>query len=161
MPNFIGNHTAGSHGKISKKKREAYCEAIRLGLTKTRAIRLIGVSMQTIDNWCRWGERDGKGKYFHFWKSVIKAQELFIEDNLLNIQAVAQGKNQIKETKTTYDKDGKIKEEIVTVKDNKPQWTASAWLLERRHPQDWSQHQIIEDKTADNMANSLDEILNK
>jgi len=150
----------GAPTKLNKKKQQAFCEAIKLGLSRTRAARLIGVTMQTIENWCSWGKRDGKGKYFTFLKSVIQSEEFFVEDNLRTIRNAAKGNDQIKETRTTLDSKGKIKEQIVIVKEQKPLWTASAWLLERRCPQEFSQHQIIDDKSAEKVAEDLEDILN-
>ena len=161
MSNFKGNYKPGAYGKLSKKKQEAYCEAIRLGLSKSRAARLIGVSLQTVDNWYRWGQEEGcKKKYFQFFKRVTQSQEQFVEDNLKIIREAAQGGKQLKETRITYNSEGKIKEEIVIIKDIKPTWQAGSWLLERKHPAEFSQHSIIEDRTAEKVAEDLEGILN-
>jgi len=161
MPDIKGVNLGGAPSKLTKKRHKALIDAVLLGMSKARAARLVGINPCSISTWLKKGKESEKtNKYTRFYKDYINAEEKFIEDNLRLIRSAAQGKYKTKEVRTTYNKEGAIKEQIEITKDLKPQWTASAWLLERKHPAEFSQHQIIDDNTSEKVAENLEDILN-
>src|SRR5580704_13853511 len=88
-------------------------EAIALGSPKTRAAELAGITHPTLFRWIEQGEadleRDLDTELSTLCTSIKKAEGAFVAYALQQIHDAAP-----------------------------KQWQAAAWLLERRHPEDWA-----------------------
>lgn len=106
----------GRPTRLTPQAHDLYVKAIIVGVPKNKAAALIGMDVSTVTEWMRRGEsraRNGRaasGVYVAFAADVRRAEAEFVTRALTHIQRAAS-------------QDG--------------QWTAAAWLLERRHPEDF------------------------
>lgn len=115
---------------VDKEKAKAYLEermakivaAIRIGLTINNAARAAGVDPGTIYYWKIQAEK-GKEPYATVWQSYE--------------QAIAEGERALA---------GKI----AKASDN--DWRAAAWILERRHPENWGKQTDVSLNGSLNLA---------
>ena len=75
------------------------------------ACQITGVAVRTARLWLRHGNKQKRGKYADFLHSVKKAEARAEARNVLRIETASA-----------------------------KQWQASAWLLERKHPERWARH---------------------
>jgi len=101
--------------KLTPERFETIVRAIREGNTYRAAAGLAGVTESTLYNWLERGRKARSGKYLEFLEAVKKA-EAEAEARHVRIVERAAAKN----------------------------WTAAAWWLERRRPDDWSLKQRVE-----------------
>lgn len=97
-----------------------------------------------------------------FFKTLESAENSFIESSVKRINSIAKGGQKIIEKKSIFiKKDDKkvLKEQTIIKKTSVPQWTASAWLLERRFPEDFGRNRIAEDESANEVAEELNDII--
>lgn len=111
--------------KLTPEAQERICQAIRLGATYEHAAQRGGIGYSTLRDWVLRGEaeldrvadnprasiRADELIYVEFSEALKEAESDGILANLAHIRKAAQGDE-----------------------DNRPQWQAAAWLLERRHP---------------------------
>ena len=102
--------------KLTPELQTEICQYISDGNTYDRACRLANISDSIFYKWKARGEKESEGVYFQFLQSVKKAEELFKQTNIAIIQQAA--------------KDGT--------------WVAAAWLLERKHPEEFGRRQVLE-----------------
>lgn len=95
--------------KISEDKITAIRSALEDGHYREVACRLAGIDRKTLLNWLKRGEREKSGLYRDLYLAVDKAEAKAEEFHLKNIKT-ASAKN----------------------------WSASAWYLERKHPERWA-----------------------
>ena len=105
----------GRKTRLTKSIKETILKGIRLGLTYERAAQLAGIGTSTFYRWKQHGQERETGIYREFWEALKKAE---VEGEAANIQVIAQAAR--------------------GDKDRAGQWTAAAWLLERRHPARWA-----------------------
>lgn len=103
------SRTIGRPTKLDGECQERFIEAVREGLPYSTACALAGISEATLHNWRIKAEADSASPYFDFIKAVKAAEAEAEQANLTRIRKAA---------------------------DN-GQWQASAWILERRHPDKW------------------------
>lgn len=136
---------------------KAICDNIALGLNNRDAATLAGVSERSFYDWLQWGNRElervaasprrrvqkRKLSYTQFSQSVDRAVPLRKQVLVGRIQRAAQGGAEYTETKTVYKADGGTETTTVS-KHFHPEWTASAWLLERLHPDEFGRRQRVD-----------------
>lgn len=89
-------------------------------MTRERAASYAGIGLSTFHEWMSNGRDDELGIYSDFSEAVKRAESEGIAINLKNIHTAAQDGN----------------------------WQASAWILERRHPDEYGKNVTIRDDTA-------------
>jgi hypothetical protein len=95
----------GRPSQFTAATKRKVIEAIQLGCTYNVAASYAGISESTLFRWLASGKEQGDPKYESFYRSVKEAEAVSAVRNLASIAQAA--------------KEG--------------QWTAAAWLLERRH----------------------------
>ena len=91
-------------------------EAIRKGMPLKQAAMLAGMSYETLNRWRIQGEaEDAPPEFRHFWQALRRAQAQAMERLLGRIQTASES-----------------------------DWKAAAWILERRHPDDFAKPQRLE-----------------
>lgn len=111
----------GRPTKLTPDMQKRICEAIRLGMTRERAAWFCGIHRITFLRWIARGDKATSGKYFEFCEALKKAETEGIAVNLKNIHNAAQS----------------------------GAWQASAWILERRHPEEYGRNAITASVKAD------------
>ena len=102
-----------NNGKLTDEIQAEICKYIEIGVPAVHACCAVGIAEKTYYDWIKKGQASKSGKYCKFCKSIKKAHSRHMAHNAAIIEKAA--------------KDGK--------------WTASAWMLERRHPDDWGNKQ--------------------
>ena len=97
-----------NNGKLTPETTKTICDKIQQGITAKEASITSGITEQTFYNWIQKGKEAKSGKYFEFFESIKKAEA---------------------ELKASYEK---------IVKDaGEKTWTAAAWYLERKYPDEY------------------------
>jgi len=123
--------------KLTPERGEKIIALIRAGNYKETAAACCGIDQSTLYRWVENGEKAGDGEkdpnkdYREFYKAVKEAEAYAEAAHLSIIAKAAQGHTLVaKKTTTTTKPDGST-----TVREEEayqpPQWTASAWYLER------------------------------
>lgn len=94
---------------ITDAKIRAICRSISLGASIKTAASVAGVDPRTVYRWKKLGKKAKSGKYFELIQKMQAAENQFIANNLENL-----------------------------AKHAAQTWQASAWLLERRHPEQFA-----------------------
>ena len=103
------SRTIGRPTKLDGECQERFIEAVREGLPYSTACALANIADSTWANWRHRAEAEPDSPYFAFLQAVKAAEAEAEQANLTRIRKAA---------------------------DN-GQWQASAWILERRHPDKW------------------------
>ena len=98
--------------KITPEKIGALTEALGAGHYREIACKLAGIDRKTLLNWLKRGEREKTGLYRELYTAVEKAEADAEVYHLKNIETAA-----------------------------KKNWFASAWFLERKHPERWAKRE--------------------
>ena len=139
-PRVRGKHPGGRPTKFTPEIREKILQAIKASSPLETAAQFAGIVYDTLNNWRKRAEGERRGEYFEFFEEIKKAKAESDVRHVANIVKVAQGGALISE-RTTQKKDGSI-ETIKTYA--RPEWTASAWILERSNPAKWAKPERIE-----------------
>ena len=59
--------------KLTKERADKIIELVRAGNFKTTAARRSGVWPSTLEDWVRRGKREGKGKFYEFYRALDAA----------------------------------------------------------------------------------------
>jgi transposase-like protein len=130
------------HYKYQKYIVKAIENALRAGATRSAAAQAVGINRVTLQRWIKnesllifpeKDKNDNERPVTTFGQMVEEAEAFSVVNSINNIQKAARGGG-LAEKRTIVRRDGT--EEVIE-KYYAPQWTASAWLLERRHPDDW------------------------
>lgn len=144
-----------------------FCDAVRRGLPFTKAAAQAGMSVSAISVW----RKKGRGEidcpdptpYIEFVEALDRAISDNVDGNLSIVNSAANG-GYVTKRVTVEEKDGKT---TVTETVKPPEWRAAAWILERRYPKEFAQHQEvkqtakIEQKTTEinvDISANLDEV---
>jgi transposase len=100
--------------ELTDEQRKALINVIAAGTSRRRACALIGISYETFRKWMTRAKKASRGKYRALLADVKKAESLFI-------------------AKTTNE----IHKAGMPDGERPGQWTALAWLLERRFPDEF------------------------
>lgn len=133
-------HPGGRPTKFTPEVREKILQAIRASSPLETAAQFAGIVYDTLNNWHKRAEKEKVGEYSEFFKDVKKARAESDVRHVANIVKAAQGGALISE-RTTQKKDGSV-ETVRTYA--RPEWTASAWILERSDPSKWAKPERIE-----------------
>jgi hypothetical protein len=95
--------------KLTPQVQALFIQALEMSMTIDLASKYAGITNSTFYNWMDRGKREGEGIYFEFLETVNKAIARSALINMAVIQKAA--------------KNGT--------------WQASAWILERRHPEEY------------------------
>ena len=120
---YTSVYMIGRPSKLTDILVKEICEYIATGNTFERACRLSNISESIFYDWKAKGEKEKQGKYLDFLEAIKKAGEKFKQTNIDIIQQAA--------------KDGT--------------WQAAAWLLERKHPEEFGRR----DRVAISMDSTL------
>jgi hypothetical protein len=118
---------------LTPELQERVLQAIRAGNTREATANYAGIGRTTLFRWLEQGEASTSGQYRDFWNAVKKAEADCEVRNVGIIQMACQG-GQVLERKTVTKADGAVE---VSEKYSRAEWTAAAWWLERRRPDDW------------------------
>jgi hypothetical protein len=100
-------------------------EALGAGHYREVACKLAGIDRKTLTNWLKRGERERAGLYRDLYLAVDKAEAKAEVFHLKNIETAS--------TKS---------------------WFASAWFLERKHPERWGKREAppVDDRERDEVV---------
>ena len=133
------------NSKLTPETAARIINALKAGGTQRAAFTSAGVGESTFYGWLQRGEREKSGRHREFSESVKKAEQDAVITNVTLIQRAAQG-GEVIERVTVRRPDGS---EVTTEKKTIPQWTAAAWWLERKFPDDWGRRERIDHRTPD------------
>jgi transposase len=113
-------------GKWSRV-RERLIEAVRNGCSRTAAAAAAGLDRHTLYGWLRQGREDPDSPFGELNRALEAAEAEFEATQIKVIAKAAQGGELIKRV---VHKDGTVEETYA-----RAEWTAAAWLLERKWPE--------------------------
>ena len=99
----------GRPTKLTPEIQERLIEALGMALTHRLACRYAGVGLSTFYRWMQTGERDDSGIYADFRDAIKRAEAVNAAACMTRIVRAA----------------------------DEGHWQAAAWILERRHPEDY------------------------
>ena len=107
---------------------------VRRGSPRHIAANAAGLGRSTLMRWMARGKKEHRGQFRDFWDAIKKAEAEAVVTSLERIQAAGKGGALVSRTSVTNSHG------ITTVieKFAQPIWTADAWLLERRHPDEFA-----------------------
>ncbi len=164
----VKKHAGGARVKLNQDLIDRICNNLRLGTYIETAVVVNGISKSVFYQWAKKG-RDSSGAtnttiYGKFLDAVERAQEEAVVRDMMNIDKCAMGQDWDYERhpKGTHDKLGNDIGGSLILKRNgnpipkkiglTPDWSASAWRLERRHPGRYSRTEKIEQTGKDGGA---------
>lgn len=113
MAHRVTGRPIGRPSRFTQELQDKIVAGVRMGLTKCVASELAGVPVGTFKDWMAWG-LDGREPYAAFSAAIQKA--------------VAESEAML----------------LSTIKDaSKKEWTAAAWIMERRFPERWARREAL------------------
>jgi DNA-directed RNA polymerase beta' subunit len=109
-------------------------EAAAKGVPRRFFADLAGCTQRNVRLWLARGKKEKKGVYSSLYSAVKRAEASAVLDRVARIEAAAIGGFVTERTVITQN-DGATRE---TEKMAKPEWTADAWMLERRYPEEFA-----------------------
>lgn len=100
--------------KLTPELIKQLCQVLELGTTYQCACDYVGISFESFNQWRKKGEKAQSGLFLEFLESVKKAEAKCAVASLAKIQKAA----------------------------TEGSWQASAWLLERRYPNEYGRQRI-------------------
>lgn len=145
--------------KLTEAVQQRLCDAIRAGNALDVAALYAGIAPRTFYNWIDRGQaeldrleadarcrlRDSEAPFVQFLQAVKKARADCEVRNVAIIQKAAAGHEATK-TVTRTKADGS--QETVTTTRVEYDWKASAWLLERKHPDRWARRDYVKQQST-------------
>jgi len=127
--------------------RESIAATVRLNVPPEVAAIAAGVSAGDFWRWMTRGQNERRGACREFYLAIQRAETDRQKLTLAEIIQIGRGGQVVRRRKTvTTRKNGETLETIdETI--TPPQWTALAWLLERRWPQWWARNAKDDDQT--------------
>jgi len=126
---------AGRPTKLTPETTSAILRDLSDGLPRTTACERAGVAYSTLKLWLKKGRAAKAGAYFAFSAGLKKAEADAVARNVATVQRAAAERDEVT-VKQTVKPDGT--RETVTTTRRVFEWTAAAWWLERKFPEDWS-----------------------
>lgn len=152
----LAQHKIRMNG-MNQAKLNGLIAAIRTGMNKSQAFRFIGMSP---NSYGVWQEKARKGLWpYTLFMAAIEEAELELEQELLNSIRVAgmertKYREEVVETITDDHGQQTTKTKVVT-KVKHPQWTASAWILERTRPERYRSDREIDAGSQVDIADDI------
>lgn len=113
MAHRVNHRPIGRPSRFTQELQDKIVAGVRMGLAMCVASELAGVPERTFRDWMAWG-RDGREPYATFAHAVEKG--------------IAESEAQL----------------LSTIKDaSKKEWTAAAWIMERRFPERWARREAL------------------
>ncbi len=124
----------GRPSKFVPEAAAAVLAHVRRGSPRHIAANAAGLGRSTLMRWMARGKKELRGQFRDFWDAIKKAEAEMLVTSLERIQAAGKGGALVSRTSVTNSHG------ITTVieKFAQPIWTADAWLLERRHPDEFA-----------------------
>lgn len=135
--------TGGRPTALTPAVQKSILKDLVAGASRTAAAQRVGLAYDTFRKWMQRGRAGRKGDaiYVAFVGAVKKAEA---EAVCRQAKAITRAytPRTVTVTKRTTDADGRVREETTSRREF--EWTAAAWLLERRHPEDYAanRHEI-------------------
>lgn len=128
------NSKTGRPSKFAPEAAAAVLTHVRQGSHRHIAANAAGVGRSTFMRWMARGKKERRGQFRDFWDAIKKAEAEMVVDCLGRIQAAGTGGALLSRTSVTNSQG------VTTVVEKfaQPIWQASAWFLERRHPDDYA-----------------------
>ncbi len=124
--------------------RAQLLKGIANGLSYKDACTVAGVSERVFYYWKLKAEEAKSGVYYQLFQDVKKANMYSKQKHFKNIENAAFGGDETIETRVEKDSVGNIVSTTITTKKAGRVWTASAWMLERRHPEEYGRNREVE-----------------
>ena len=124
----------GRPSKFAPESAEVVLAYIRRGSPRHIAANAAGIGRSTLMRWMARGKSERRGQFRDFWDALKKAEAELVVVSLGRIQTVSNGGAVLSRTSVTNPQG------VTTVVEKfaQPVWQASAWLLERRHPEEFA-----------------------
>jgi len=146
--------------KLTNDVQDSILESIELGMTYQQAANIAGIDETTFHRWKRQGEDANSGKFHQFCLAIKRANEKAKLILLKRIGESGEGGQILETTREVYDAGGNLVRRIIVQKELGPVWQASAWILERRFPDEFGRKakpQLTDEK--DPMQDWLDALV--
>jgi hypothetical protein len=121
----------GRPTKLTPERHAAVVKAAAAGLPRELLAKAAGVQARTLRGWMAKGKAATKGVYRELFDAVRAAEIAAIETCLAVVMKAAAERDEVTTKVITY-RDGTTRTETTTKRVF--EWTAAAWLLERRAP---------------------------
>jgi len=135
----------GRNCKLTPEVQERIVAAVRAGAYREIAARLGNIHEATLRQWLKDGREAKTGLKHAFHEAVKKAEAEWEEEQVEAIRETAKGGQLLNRT-TTERKGGQV---VVSETYTRPEWTARAWLLERKAYERWGRKQLLEVSGSD------------
>lgn len=126
--------------KLTLEVRELLLKALRGGVHREVAATLAGICESTLYKWLKAGREARNGEKKAFFQAVKKAEAEWELEQVLAVREVAEGGQLLSRT-TTERKSGDV---VTTETYSRAEWTARAWLLERKIADRWAKRDRID-----------------
>ena len=123
---------AGQPTKLTPARHKAIVELVKGGLHPSAAVAHIGLDKKCWYNWRDKGMKAKSGKFFQFFYDVEKAKA-DAEKHLLDSVLRSGTGYTLKKKKIIKKPDGS--QEVTVEEQDRRDWQAAAWILERRWPE--------------------------
>lgn len=144
----------GRPSKFTPERAAEIIAGVRAGLPREVAARRAGVDASTVYRWLSAGKDAEAGEFRDFLQSIEKADADCEALLLTRIQNAARG-GEVVSRKTIRGKDGATRTEEQL---SRPEWTAAAWILERKFRDRWGRNdrlELIVEREAQKIAEEL------
>jgi transposase len=125
----------GRPTKLTDEVAREVAKHIRQGLPRDTAGELVGIGTRTFYRWMAVGKKAASGRYRQFWREVKTAEAAAVAVHAATIRKAALGWTE-KTIKERIAPDGT--KTVETTSRRVFDWTAAAWWLERRNPEQYS-----------------------
>lgn len=126
--------------KLTSAVQECIVAAIRAGAYREIAARLANIHKATLYRWLEEGREAKTGKKRDFYEAVKKAEAEWEQEQVEAIREIAEGGQLLSRTTTEKKNGDTVTQEMLT----RPEWTARAWLLERKAYERWGKKERVE-----------------
>jgi hypothetical protein len=144
----------GRPSKYTPEIHAGIVEAISAGNYREPSSQAHGICPKTFYNWLSRGKK-GEEPFLQFLHDIKRAEAQAELDHIRKIGEIARGEAVIERKVIKRAKRDGTSEEEVIERFSQPQWTAYAWLLERRHAMRWGK---LESEKLTEMERRLKEL---